>query len=128
LINPRLQSGDRGTNPPRRPAGTVFVPSLRDGEGRGASIPRLKSGVNQMMSHAGQVLRNRFRTGCSSQAHCIPTIIGVGTLSTHYHPTHHFSTVDTLLESKILKELPIDSVILIKGSHGIKLDKLKGKI
>jgi len=36
------------------------MPSLRDGEGRGASIPRLKSGVNQMMSTSGQmgILKN----------------------------------------------------------------------
>ena len=72
LINPRLQSGDSGTSTLRRPVGTVFVPSLRDGDGRCVFIHRLKSGVNQMLSHAGQEGMPNFvlgtLTGCSSYA------------------------------------------------------------
>jgi len=53
-------------------------------------------------------------------------IIGVGSLSTLYNPDQHFNSVDELISSHYLDKINKQSVILVKGSHSIKLEQLKG--
>ncbi len=54
----------------------------------------------------------------------------VGLQSRFYHPENmistvrHFDNVQLLIESNVINELPADSVVLLKGSHGINLDRL----
>ncbi len=50
-------------------------------------------------------------------------IYTVGKLSKLYDGNAHFENINDFLKSRIFKELP-DGVVLIKGSHGIHLEKI----
>ena len=50
-------------------------------------------------------------------------IISVGELAENYHAGIHYENVEDLNASSTIKELPEDSVILVKASHGIELEK-----
>ena len=52
------------------------------------------------------------------------TIYSVGEFADLYNSNKHFSNVEEFLESKILNRIPSGSVVLIKASHGIGLDKI----
>jgi UDP-N-acetylmuramyl-tripeptide synthetase/UDP-N-acetylmuramoyl-tripeptide--D-alanyl-D-alanine ligase len=60
----------------------------------------------------------------------IGKLITIGKESVHYHGSldskavSHFENVEELINSGILKTLVKDSVVLIKGSHGMHLEKL----
>jgi len=55
-------------------------------------------------------------------------LISVGNLSRVFNADVHFDDVDKLLLSGMLTEIPENAVILIKASHGIKLEKIIGRI
>lgn len=55
-------------------------------------------------------------------------LISVGNISRVFNADAHFEDVDKLLASGILKIFPQDAVVLIKASHGIKLEKIIGRI
>ena len=55
-------------------------------------------------------------------------ILSVGKSSIAYNANRHFFTVEDLLQSGIIDTLPQDSVLLIKASHGIHLEKIIGRI
>jgi len=54
-------------------------------------------------------------------------IIGVGELTKYYHPDTVYPTVDELISSQELSHIKDPSVILIKGSHSVRLEKLRGE-
>lgn len=58
----------------------------------------------------------------------IEELISVGNLARNYNANKHFQTIEELLESNVLKNFPSNSVILIKASHGIKLEKILKRI
>ncbi len=51
-------------------------------------------------------------------------IITIGKLSKNYGGSIHFEKVEDLIESNIIKQIAQKSVILIKASHGIHLEKI----
>ncbi len=51
-------------------------------------------------------------------------IVTVGNLSKYYGSDLHFETVDDLLKSGFVKKISPQTVVLIKGSHGLRLDKI----
>ncbi|MDP8269501.1 MAG: UDP-N-acetylmuramoyl-L-alanyl-D-glutamate--2,6-diaminopimelate ligase [Candidatus Tenebribacter davisii] len=55
-------------------------------------------------------------------------LLSVGNMSREYNADVHFDDVEELLASKILAKIPENAVILIKASHGIKLEKIIGRI
>jgi MurE/MurF fusion protein len=55
-------------------------------------------------------------------------IVSVGELAENYGAQHHFNNVEDLNRSAIIKELPKDTVILLKASHGIELEKFIERI
>lgn len=55
-------------------------------------------------------------------------LISVGDRSRLFNADEHFEDVDDLLSSGILDDIPPNAVILIKASHGIKLEKIIGRI
>ncbi len=58
----------------------------------------------------------------------IEQLISVGNLSRNYKADRHFRTVEELLQSKTLNNLPTDAVILVKASHSIALEKILGRL
>jgi len=60
------------------------------------------------------------------------TIIGVGHLTKYYNPDTLFNTVDDLINSGILAKYigsdgnHLETIILVKGSHSLRLELLKG--
>ncbi|MCF7793765.1 MAG: UDP-N-acetylmuramoyl-L-alanyl-D-glutamate--2,6-diaminopimelate ligase [Candidatus Cloacimonetes bacterium] len=58
----------------------------------------------------------------------IEELISVGFLSRNYKADRHFQTVEELLDSDMLNNFPNDSIILIKASHSIKLEKILERI
>ena len=55
-------------------------------------------------------------------------LISVGDMSSAFNADAHFEDVDGLLSSGLLEKFPSNAVILIKASHGIKLEKIIGRI
>jgi len=55
-------------------------------------------------------------------------LISVGKLAKLFGAEHHFEDVNALLKSDILKNLAENSVILLKASHGIELEKIIKKL
>lgn len=55
-------------------------------------------------------------------------LISVGDMSSAFNADAHFEDVDKLLSSGLLEEIPTNAVILIKASHGIKLEIIIGRI
>ncbi len=55
-------------------------------------------------------------------------VISVGKYSKFYRADLHFEDVEKLLNAKVFVTLPKDSVILIKASHGIHLEKIIERI
>jgi UDP-N-acetylmuramyl-tripeptide synthetase/UDP-N-acetylmuramoyl-tripeptide--D-alanyl-D-alanine ligase len=55
-------------------------------------------------------------------------LISVGNISRAFNADAHFEDVDKLLSSGLLERIPANAVILIKASHGIKLEKIIGRI
>jgi len=55
-------------------------------------------------------------------------LISVGDSSRLFNADVHFCNVEELMSSSILKEIPENAIILIKASHGIKLEKIIGRI
>ncbi|MCK5050188.1 MAG: UDP-N-acetylmuramoyl-L-alanyl-D-glutamate--2,6-diaminopimelate ligase [Candidatus Cloacimonetes bacterium] len=55
-------------------------------------------------------------------------LISVGNISRAFSADAHFEDVDKLLLSGILEKFPQNAVVLIKASHGIKLEKIIGRI
>jgi len=53
-------------------------------------------------------------------------VIGVGSLARLYNPDQHYLSVDELIKSTYIQQINQQSVILVKGSHSIKLEQLKG--
>ncbi len=51
-------------------------------------------------------------------------VISVGKFAKFYGANKHFDNVDEFLKSNYVHKLPIHSVVLIKASHGIGLDKI----
>jgi len=54
----------------------------------------------------------------------VESVFSVGQMSRFYGSHHHFEGVDELVGSKMLDQIPSDSVVLIKASHGIHLERL----
>jgi UDP-N-acetylmuramyl-tripeptide synthetase/UDP-N-acetylmuramoyl-tripeptide--D-alanyl-D-alanine ligase len=50
-------------------------------------------------------------------------LAGVGALSAFFSPDVRFETVESLLESDWIPTLPSEAVVLIKASHGVRLEK-----
>jgi len=55
-------------------------------------------------------------------------LISVGSISHEFNADVHFRDVDELLSSGLLEEIPENAVVLIKASHGIKLEKIIGRM
>lgn len=55
-------------------------------------------------------------------------VISVGDFARFYNAAAHFPNVEELLASDILESLALNSVILVKGSHSIKLEKILGRL
>ncbi|MBT5421226.1 MAG: UDP-N-acetylmuramoyl-L-alanyl-D-glutamate--2,6-diaminopimelate ligase, partial [Candidatus Cloacimonetes bacterium] len=55
-------------------------------------------------------------------------LISVGSASHAFNADVHYNDVEKLLSSEILEEIPENAVVLIKASHGIKLEKIIGRI
>jgi UDP-N-acetylmuramyl pentapeptide synthase len=55
-------------------------------------------------------------------------LISVGSASRAFNADVHYNDVEKLLSSEILEEIPENAVVLIKASHGIKLEKIIGRI
>jgi len=55
-------------------------------------------------------------------------LISVGNTSRVFNANAHFEDVDKLLSSDLLSNIPENTVVLIKASHGIKLEKIIGRI
>ncbi len=55
-------------------------------------------------------------------------LISVGDMSCAFNADAHFKDVEKLLSSGMLENIPANAVILIKASHGIKLEKIIGRI
>ena len=55
-------------------------------------------------------------------------IISVGNAALHYGAEYHFNEVESLLDSDLLEDIPTGSVILLKASHGIRLEKILERI
>jgi len=55
-------------------------------------------------------------------------VISVGKFAKLYGASSHFGDVEKLLSSEELKKVCKDAVILIKASHGIKLEKILGRL
>ncbi len=56
-------------------------------------------------------------------------LITVGELALHYHPQNElqpcsFATVNALIDTKLLREIPNEAIILVKASHGVHLERL----
>ncbi len=68
----------------------------------------------------------------STETGFYPRIIAVGKQAKHYLPNkdnhQSFDTVDELINSDILKSIPDKAIILLKGSHSIHLEKIKGRL
>lgn len=58
----------------------------------------------------------------------IKELISVGNFARYYRADRHFQNVDDFLESDLISTFPVDSVILIKASHGINLEKILERI
>lgn len=58
----------------------------------------------------------------------IDNLITVGNYTKCLSAKYHFLTVDELLENNFLEQIPQGSVVLIKASHGIHLEKILGRI
>ena len=54
--------------------------------------------------------------------------ISIGNHSVDYQCDHHFSNNDGLLNSPLLDSFPLESVVLLKGSRSIRLEKIKGRL
>ncbi|MBW6516422.1 MAG: UDP-N-acetylmuramoyl-L-alanyl-D-glutamate--2,6-diaminopimelate ligase [Candidatus Cloacimonetes bacterium] len=67
-------------------------------------------------------------TDRSKHHQIVPQIITVGNLSKLYEGERHFKNVEALLASDLLAHLAKKAVILIKGSHSIHLEKIKGRL
>ncbi|MCF7912229.1 MAG: UDP-N-acetylmuramoyl-L-alanyl-D-glutamate--2,6-diaminopimelate ligase [Candidatus Cloacimonetes bacterium] len=59
--------------------------------------------------------------------HAGDLLISVGKDAEYYGFKHHFASIELLLNSLIIRQIPADAVILLKGSHGIHLEKLLQK-
>lgn len=55
-------------------------------------------------------------------------LISVGDMSRAFNADAHFENVDKLISSGMLEKIPANAVVLIKASHGIKLEKIIGRI
>ncbi len=55
-------------------------------------------------------------------------LISVGSASRAFNANAHFNDVDELVGSGMLEKIPDNAVVLIKASHGIKLEKIIGRI
>ncbi|MBT4332969.1 MAG: UDP-N-acetylmuramoyl-tripeptide--D-alanyl-D-alanine ligase, partial [Candidatus Cloacimonetes bacterium] len=55
-------------------------------------------------------------------------LISVGSASHAFNADVHYNDVEKLLSSEMLEEIPENAVVLIKASHGIKLEKIIGRI
>lgn len=55
-------------------------------------------------------------------------LISVGIISRAFNSDAHFEDVDKFLSSGMLEKIPENAVVLIKASHGIKLEKIIGRI
>ena len=55
-------------------------------------------------------------------------LISVGIVSRAFNADAHFEDVDKFLSSGMLEKIPENAVVLIKASHGIKLEKIIGRI
>ncbi|PKN78997.1 MAG: UDP-N-acetylmuramoyl-L-alanyl-D-glutamate--2,6-diaminopimelate ligase [Candidatus Cloacimonetes bacterium HGW-Cloacimonetes-1] len=68
--------------------------------------------------------------GAILSEHPFSVLFTVGQYAQYYHPEHmvttmrHFDDVQMLIDSNAIDELQADSVVLVKGSHGINLDRL----
>ena len=51
------------------------------------------------------------------------TIISVGQLSQEFNADKHFPDVEKLIDGEMAKTFPANSIILIKASHSIHLEK-----
>jgi UDP-N-acetylmuramyl pentapeptide synthase len=69
---------------------------------------------------AGKLHENIAEHLKSSQ---LDLLISVGTLAVKYGAQQHYDSVEQLNDSDIMEILPADSVILLKASHGIGLEK-----
>jgi UDP-N-acetylmuramyl-tripeptide synthetase/UDP-N-acetylmuramoyl-tripeptide--D-alanyl-D-alanine ligase len=52
------------------------------------------------------------------------TFISIGKLAKMYQADYHFPNVETYLESGMSSRFPTDSIVLLKASHGIHLEKI----
>jgi len=55
-------------------------------------------------------------------------LITVGKMSREFNSDMHFEDINKLLASKFIDKIPTNAVVLIKASHGIKLEKIIGRI
>ena len=55
-------------------------------------------------------------------------VISVGRYAEAYRADHHFPSVEALTEAEITRDFPADSIILIKASRSIRLEKIIEKI
>ncbi|MFO7895377.1 MAG: UDP-N-acetylmuramoyl-L-alanyl-D-glutamate--2,6-diaminopimelate ligase [Candidatus Cloacimonadales bacterium] len=55
-------------------------------------------------------------------------VIAVGPFSIAYDADHHFHSVEALLDSQIYQDFPPESIILVKASRSIQLEKIVEKI
>ncbi len=54
-------------------------------------------------------------------------LISIGNEAFLYHARYHFNSIEELVNSNILIDLPENAIVLIKGSHGIHLENLLKK-
>ena len=54
-------------------------------------------------------------------------MISVGKEAEYYGFKHHYESTESLLCSNVIRQVPTDAILLLKGSHGIHLEKLLKK-
>ena len=55
-------------------------------------------------------------------------VLSIGNEAIDYDADRHFETVELLLEEKLLDDIDDDAIVLVKGSHGVHLEKMLKRI
>jgi UDP-N-acetylmuramyl-tripeptide synthetase/UDP-N-acetylmuramoyl-tripeptide--D-alanyl-D-alanine ligase len=79
----------------------------------------LELGENSQALHAeiGEILKEKAGN----------LMISVGKDAEYYGFKHHFESTESLLNSNIIRQVPTEGILLLKGSHGVHLEKLLKK-
>jgi len=111
-------------NPSSMKAAVKFWGETREGRPHFAILGDMLELGDESERYHREVGRQIRNSECGMRSY----VVGVGELSAFYEPDKHFGNVQELIASKVLVDIPDNAVVLVKGSNGIKLDKIKGLI